>query len=87
MANLVGSGAPAQVALGSTVTVTGGSVCRSTPASRAVSFVLYSNCTAAGSMNSNWLAKDSMRRSFEPDLETYRVKSTPRAETHMRRQH
>ena len=34
-----------------------------------------------------WLGKDSMRRRFQPELDTYAVSCTPRPRTHMRQQH
>ena len=54
---------------------------------RILLFVIFYLVLTPLALVRRWLGKDSMRRSFEPDLETYRVKSTPRAETHMRRQH
>ncbi len=48
--------------------------------------ILYGLFTPVGFVRQFLLAKDSMRRRFEPDASTYRVMREPRAGSHMSRQ-
>ena len=51
-----------------------------------LSIILYGLITPIGLFRRFVLGKDSMRRKFEPELESYRIMRQPRDSSHMKRQ-